>query len=79
MTNDQQDLRDAVNAYLNPKPAEEEWPLPAQANRAAMSPAAQESAFESWVEWINSRPSTTWQPDEIRAVKFAVKRTLRTL
>jgi hypothetical protein len=74
-----QELLDGISAVYDPPPSTEVVPLPAQANRAAMSPAAQETAFEEWVSWINSRPNTTWQRDEIAAVRFGIKRALRTL
>jgi hypothetical protein len=68
-----------INAVLNPPPSTEVVPLPAQANRAAMTPESQETAFEHWVEFINAKPTQTWKPDEVAAIRFAARRALRTL
>jgi hypothetical protein len=77
--NEKAALRADVSAFLNPQPAAEVLPLPALANRAAMTPAQIETAFESWIEFIYARPSQTWQPDEVAAIKVAAQRALRTL
>jgi hypothetical protein len=44
-----------------------------------MTPESQETAFEHWVEFINAKPTQTWKPDEVAAIRFAARRALRTL
>ncbi len=72
-------LRADVAAFLNPKPADPVVPLPAQANRAAMTPAQQEVAFDNWVTHINSQPTSTWTAEEKNAIRFASARVLKEL
>lgn len=74
-------LREELRVYnaAQDAKAEEAVPLPAQANRAAMTPAQQESAFDAWVSWINSRSNGTWTADEKAAIRFGIGRALKTL
>jgi hypothetical protein len=71
-------LRTEALAVLNPR-VQEVIPLPAQTNRAAMTPAQIEEAHSNWVDWIYARPSTSWQADEIEAVRFTARRVIATL
>ena len=81
MTQDEQNqLRADVAAYLRgTEPAPEPLPLPAAANRAALSPEKQELLFENWIADIDKRPSSTWTPEEKDAYRFAALRAARTL
>lgn len=71
-------LRTEALAVLHPR-VEEVIPLPAQTNRAAMTPAQIEEAHSNWVDWIYARAPQTWQPDEIAAVRFTARRVIATL
>lgn len=78
--NEKAALRADVAAYMqSTQQAPAPLPLPAAANRAALTPDCQEQLFQNWVEHIYSRPSQTWQPDEIAAIRVAAQRALRTL
>lgn len=78
--NEKASLRADVAAYMqSTQQAPEPLPLPAAANRAALNPAQQEALFENWVEHIYAKPTQTWQPDEVAAIKVAAQRALRTL
>ena len=79
MTEETRSQWEAINNFLNPKPAEAPLPLPPAANRAVMTPAAQETAFENWITHINSRRPETWSKEEKDAVRVACNRALRTL
>jgi hypothetical protein len=77
MTDETRQKWEEINAFLNPKPADPAVPLPAQANRAAMTPAQQEATFNNWVEFIDKKPINSWQPDEVAAYRFAAQRALK--
>ena len=72
-------LRADVSAFLIPKPAAEVLPLPAAANRAALTPDQQEILFDNWVSHINSRPQNTWDASEKAAIRAACTRALKEL
>lgn len=73
-------LRSEINQHLRQEQAAlDPVPLPAAANRAALTPEQQETAFENWVGYIYSRPTQTWTPQEVAAVRAATMRALRTL
>ena len=73
------ELRAGINEYLSGSRTQESVPLPPAANRAALSAEQQEAVFENWVQYIYSRPTQTWTPDEVAAVRAATVRALRTL
>ena len=73
------ELRAGINEYLSGSRTRESVPLPPAANRAALTPEQQETAFENWVQYIYSRPTQTWTPDEVAAIRAAAMRALRTL
>jgi hypothetical protein len=78
--NDKETLRADIATYMqSTQPNPEMVPLPAQANRAAMTPAQIEEAHSNWVDWIYARAPQTWQPDEIAAVRFTARRVIATL
>jgi hypothetical protein len=54
-------------------------PLPAAANRAALTPEQQETAFENWIAHIDSRSPQTWTPEEKAAYRVAIQRAAKTL
>ena len=72
-------LRADVNEYFRQQESAPEVPLPAAANRAALTPAQQETLFQNWVEYILSTPSNTWGPAEKNAVRVASSRALKEL
>jgi len=69
----------AINNVLQGPQVQTQLPLPAAANRAALTPEQQEAVFENWVSFIYSQPTQTWTPDEVAAVRVAAIRALRTL
>ena len=81
MTQDEKNqLRADVSAfYQSTQPAPDPLPLPAQANRASLNPAQQETLFDNWVSHINSRPPQTWTPEEKNAIRVASARVLKGL
>jgi hypothetical protein len=73
-------LRTEINQHLRQEQASlDPLPLPAAANRAALTPEQQETAFENWVAYIYARPTQTWTPEEVAAIRAATVRALRTL
>lgn len=74
------ELRAGINEHFRQEQAAlDPVPLPAAANRAALTPEQQETAFENWVGYIYSKPTQTWTPEEVAAVRTATVRALRTL
>jgi len=74
------ELRAGINEHFAQQQASlDPLPLPAAANRAALTPEQQEAVFENWVGYIYSRPTQTWTPEERAAIRTATVRVLRTL
>lgn len=70
-------LRNDIVGFMNSERAPEVLPLPAQADRATLSPAQQATLFENWVAYIHSRPQNTWTAAEINAYRVACLRAAR--
>jgi hypothetical protein len=72
-------LADINTCLQSMQQAPDPVPLPAAANRAALTPAQQETLFENWIQDIYTRPAQTWTVEENSAVRAATVRALRTL
>lgn len=73
------DMRGAIDAFNGSQTqAEEPLPMPSQAP-PNLKPEEREKLFEGWVNWIYSRKSETWTPEEREVIRVACDRALRTL
>lgn len=72
-------LRNEINAVLNPPKPDEPVPLPAAAPRARMNAETQEKAFQEWQAFIMAKPANTWSAEERNAIRFASARVLKQL
>jgi hypothetical protein len=74
------ELRAGINEHFAQQQAAlDPLPLPAAANRAALTPAQQETLFDNWCADILTRAAQTWTPAEIGAIRAATARVLRTM
>jgi hypothetical protein len=77
MTRD--DLARNIDAYFRSEgqtSAAQAVPLPAAANREALTPEQQVQQFDNWTEYILSKPPGSWTAEEREVIRVAISRAL---